>query len=41
MLLPESALVFPQVVDVAPELLRICSLIQADNKTPPGESGSD
>ncbi|XP_023381934.1 importin-4 isoform X2 [Pteropus medius] len=25
----------PQVVDVAPELLRICSLIQADNKIPP------
>ncbi|ELK11218.1 Importin-4 [Pteropus alecto] len=24
-----------QVVDVAPELLRICSLIQADNKIPP------
>ncbi|XP_063507551.1 importin-4 isoform X3 [Pongo pygmaeus] len=26
-----------QVIDVAPELLRICSLILADNKIPPGE----
>ena len=39
-LLPESALLSPQVVDVAPELLRICSLILAENKVPPGEGGS-
>lgn len=38
-LLPESAL-SPQVVDVAPELLRICSLIQADSRVPAGEGGS-
>lgn len=31
----------PQVVDVAPELLRICSLILAENKIPPGESGGN
>lgn len=35
------ALLFPQVEDVAPELLRICSLIQADDKIPPGEGGLD
>ncbi|XP_030658525.1 importin-4 isoform X3 [Nomascus leucogenys] len=29
-----------QVIDVAPELLRICSLILADNKIPPGEGRS-
>lgn len=29
-----------QVVDVAPELLRICSLILAENKIPPGELGA-
>lgn len=37
--MPKSVLLFPQVVHVAPELLRICSLIQADDKTPPGEGG--
>ena len=37
---PKSAFLFSQVVDVAPELLRICSLILADNKIPPGEGGS-
>lgn len=28
-----------QVVDVAPELLRICSVTLAENKIPPGEGG--
>lgn len=37
MLLPKSALLYPQVGDVAPELLRIYSLILSDNKIPPGE----
>lgn len=35
--LPELTSPFPQVLDVAPELLRICSLILADNRIPPGE----
>lgn len=38
-LLPESALLSPQVVGVAPELLRVCSLILAENKVPPGDGG--
>nr|KAF6500437.1 importin 4 [Molossus molossus] len=29
-----------QVVHVAPELLRICSLIQADDRTPPDTKGA-
>lgn len=35
----ESGFLPPQVVDVAPELLRVCSLVLAESKIPPGEGG--
>lgn len=40
LILPQLTSPSPQVVDVAPELLRICSLILADSRIPPGECDS-